>query len=103
MAEITIESLVDAGFPQENFPEDLPEPGTSNITMQSQEGQKETYRYQVEVGGHTFAMEVCIDRATIDDPSEGVGFMLNQFAYLWRMDKPKILMAADGTCRRIDF
>lgn len=100
---MTIEDLVNAGFPEENFPEDLPKPGPENISKQALEANKELYRYEVEQAGQRFAMEIVVDRATIDDPAEGVGFMLNQLAYLWRMDKPKLVVAADGTCRRIFF
>ena len=100
---ITLAALVSAGFPEENFPEDLPKPGPENISKHAAEGGKELYRYEVEHGGQRFAMEIVVDRATIDDPAEGVGFMLNQFAYLWRMDKPKIVVAGDGSCRRIFF
>lgn len=100
---MSLEELVNAGFPEENFPEDLPKPGPDNISKQPLEANKELYRYEVSAGGQSFAMEIVVDRATIDDPAEGVGFMLNQFAYLWRMDKPKIVVAADGSCRRIFF
>ncbi len=101
--EITIEDLVRAGFPRDAWPEDLPEPGPSNIRGKNLDGSQEMYRYQVEDGGQTYAMEVVLDRSTIPDPAEGVTFMLNQFAYLWRTDKAQIQCAADGACRRINF
>lgn len=100
---MTIEELVDAGFPQENWPEDLPEPGESNISMSPLQGTQRLYRYEAVVDGATYAMEVVIDTGTVPDPAEGVGFMLNQFAYLWRMNKPQITVGDDGTCRRINF
>ncbi len=100
---VTIDALVGAGFPKENFPEDLPEPGEANITMSPMDGSHELYRYEVNMGGKPFAMEIVVDRGTIDDPAEGVGFMLNQFAYLWRMDRVKLEVAAGGACRRINF
>jgi hypothetical protein len=103
MDDITIEDLADAGFARENWPEDLPEPGPANIRGKSLEGTQEVHRYQVEDGGETYAMEVVSDRATVPDPAEGVTFMLNQFAYLWRTDKSQIKCAADGGCRRINF
>ena len=100
---VTIEELVSAGFPKENFPTDLPEPGPSNISLTDMGNKKELYRYSANVGGQDYAMEVIVDRNSIDDAAEGVGFMLNQFAYLWRMDKPKIVVQPNGACRRIEF
>lgn len=100
---LTMEQLVDAGFAQENFPPELPAPSPTTISMSALEGQTELYRYDATMDGTNYAMEIVVDRATIEDPAEGVNFMLNQFAYLWRMDKPKIVAAADGTCRRINF
>lgn len=102
MEDITIESLVEAGFARENWPEDLPEPGANNIRGKSMEGSNEMYRYQVDQEA-SYAMEVVLDRATVPAPAEGVTFMLNQFAYLWRTDKSQIQCAADGACRRINF
>lgn len=100
---LTMEDLVNAGFPKENFPEDLPAPGPETISMAPLEGTKEMYRYQADVNGQGFAMEIVVDRSTLDDPAEGVNFMLNQFGYLWRTNKSSIAIAADGTCRRINF
>lgn len=100
---MTIDDLVSAGFARENWPEDLPEPGEGNITSGDGEGTHRLYRYEAEVGGQVYAMEVVLDTATVEDPAEGVCFMLNQFAYLWRMDKPQIVVGADGNCRRITF
>jgi len=96
---LTMEDLENAGFAKENFPEDLPAPSPETITMRALEGKNELYRYTA--GG--FAMEIVIDRATIDDPAEGVNFMLNQFGYLWRMNRDQLACAADGGCRRINF
>jgi hypothetical protein len=101
--EITLEEMVTAGFPKDAWPEDLPMPGPSNLRGKDLEEKKEVYRYQTEEDGHAFAMEVVLDRDTIPDPAEGVTFMLNQFAYLWRTDKSQIQCAADGACRRINF
>ncbi len=103
MDDITIEDLVAAGFPRESWPEDLPEPGASNIRGKSLEDNQEMYRYQTDQDGNTYAMEVVLDRSTVPHPGEGVTFMLNQFAYLWRTDKSQIECAADGACRRINF
>ena len=100
---VTIDALVSAGFPRENFPEDLPVPCEENITMTPMDGSHELYRYQAVMGGKPFAMEIVVDRGTLDNPAEGVGFMLNQFAYLWRMDRIKLECTAEGACRRINF
>lgn len=100
---MTIEELVEAGFPRENWPEDLPEPGEDSITMTSGQGTQRLYRYDATIDGQAYAMEVVLDTATVPNPAEGVGFMLNQFAYLWRMKKPDIEVHDDGSCRRINF
>lgn len=100
---MTLDDLVKAGFPAENFPEDLPEPGESNIGKTQLDGTNELYRYEVAIDGEAYAMEVVLDRATVPNPAEGVSFMLNQFAYLWRMNKPAIAVEANGNCRRINF
>jgi hypothetical protein len=100
---MTIDELVDAGFPRENWPEDLPEPGDDNITMTPQDGTTRLYRYEATVDGTVYAMEVVLDTATVPDPAEGVSFMLNQFAYLWRMNKPEIVVGDGGSCRRLNF
>ncbi len=96
---MTLDDLVSAGFPAENWPEDLPAPGESNITESELGGTQKLYRF--EHGAH--AMEVVLDTATVPDPAEGVGFMLNQFAYLWRTNKDGVAKGADGSCRRINF
>jgi hypothetical protein len=100
---MTIDDLVEAGFPRENWPDDLPEPGESNITGREMEGTQHLYRYEADMDGTKYAMEVVLDTATVPDPAEGVGFMLNQFAYLWRTDKAQIAAEDDGSCRRINF
>lgn len=100
---MTNEELVSAGFPQENWPEDIPAPGEDNISMSALQGTQQLYRYQTEAGGQAYAMEVVVDTATVPNPAEGVCFMLNQFAYLWRTNKPQIAVGADGSCRRINF
>lgn len=100
---ITLEALENAGFPTENFPDDLPTPGEANIYSKELEDDRGLYRYQVNVGGTTYGMEVVIDHSTVPDPAEGVGFMLNQFAYLWRQDPSQLKVNADKSCRRIDF
>ena len=99
---MTTEELVDAGFPTENWPEDLPMPGESNIG-EAVSGTQKLFRYQTEADGRTFAMEVVVDLATVPNPAEGVGFMLNQFAYLWRTNKDGIAVQPDGSCRRVNF
>jgi|GEM_PF-2533859 len=103
MDAISIEDLVGAGFDRENWPEDVAEPGAENIRGRALEGKQELYRYQVSAGEQAYAMEVVLDRATVMDPAEGVTFMVNQFAYLWRTDKSKVICAPDGACRRIHF
>lgn len=100
---MTIDELVNAGFPKENWPEDLPEPGGPNITQSTLEGTKELYRFECTIDGTTYASEVVLDTTTVPNPAEGVGFMLNQFAYLWRTNKGAIEAQPDGSCRRIDF
>ncbi|MGM0556429.1 MAG: hypothetical protein ACQEVA_08645 [Myxococcota bacterium] len=101
--EVSIEDLVEAGFPRDAWPEDIPEPDTDNITGSSIEGSEELYRYEIEKDGTSYAMEVVLDTATVPNPAEGVVFMLNQFAYLWRTDKGQIEVGDDGSCRRINF
>lgn len=103
MEEITTEDLVDAAFQKEAWPEDLPMPGADNIRGRSLDDNQEMYRYQVDTGGQSYAMEVVLDRSSLANAAEGVTFMLNQFAYLWRTDKSQIQCAADGACRRINF
>lgn len=100
---MTIDELVDAGFPRENWPEDLPEPGAGTIRMVQGDGTQQLYRYEANIDGQMYAMEVVLDTATVPNAAEGVGFMLNQFAYLWRMNKPQVVAGADGSCRRINF
>ncbi len=100
---MTIDELVDAGFPRENWPEDLPEPNDDNISMTQGDGTQRLYRYEASLDGQMYAMEVVIDTATVPNAAEGVSFMLNQFAYLWRMNKPQIVVGDNATCRRINF
>lgn len=100
---LTLEALEKAGFPAETFPDDLPLPGESNIFSKELEQERALYRYQVNVDGATYGMEVLIDVSTVPDPAEGVGFMLNQFAFLWRQDRSQVTVKPDGACRRINF
>ena len=100
---MTLEDLENAGFPPETFPEDLPVPGESNIFSKELEDKKALYRYQVNVDGATYGMEVLLDLSTVPDPAEGVGFMLNQFAFLWRQDRTQVKVKPNGACRRINF
>lgn len=100
---MTLDDLVNAGFPIENWPEDLPKPGEDTISETGMGGTTKLFRYAVNMGGQPFAMEVVVDVGTVPDPAEGVSFMLNQFAYLWRMNKAGIAVQADGACRRINF
>lgn len=100
---ITLEQLENVAFPKENWPPELPMPGVDTIAASEFEAGKTLYRYSAQAEGQTVAMEVVIDTGTVDDPAEGVSFMLNQFAYLWRMDREKIVLGADGSCRRIAF
>lgn len=103
MDAITTEDLIGAGFDRDTWPEQLAVPGADNIRGRALEAKQELYRFQCEVDGVTYASEVVLDRATAPDPAEGVTFMLNQFAYLWRTDKTKIQCNPDGACRRIHF
>lgn len=98
-----VEDLENAGFPTETFPDDLPVPGESNIFSKELEGNKALYRYQVNFEGATYGMEVLLDTATVPDPAEGVSFMLNQFAFLWRQDRSQVKVKSNGACRRINF
>ena len=98
-----IDELMDAGFPRENWPEDLPEPGEDNISMTPGAGSEQLYRFEASIDGQTYAMEVVLDTKTVPNPAEGVGFMLNQFAYLWRNNKPEVVVGDGGSCRRINF
>ena len=100
---LTLQQLVDAGFAAENFPTDLPSPGPETLTMESLDGKKELYRYDAAVEGQHYAMEIVVDRETLENPGEGVNFMLNQFAYLWRMDRPKVQIQDGQQIRRIEF
>lgn len=99
---MTLEELVDAGFPTENWPADLPQPGEETIAT-AEAGTQKLFRYQVEIGGKAYAMEVVVDTATLSNAAEGVGFMLNQFAYLWRTNKDGVAVQPDGSCRRVNF
>ncbi len=100
---LTLEQLEEAGFPTETFPDGLPTPGESNIYDKKIDDDNALFRYQVNVDGATYGMEVLIDTSTVPDPAEGVSFMLNQFAFLWRQDPSQVKVKSDGSCRRIDF
>ena len=100
---VTLEELEKVAFPKENWPEDLPMPGEDTISEHDLEGDETLYRYAANAGGRTVAMEVVIDTSTAPNPAEGVSFMLNQFAYLWRTDPDKITVASGGKVRRIHF
>lgn len=100
---ITLEQLEHAGFVQENWPEDLPMPGLENIYSKELDANRALYRYQFASGDQKFAMEVLLDLTTSPDPAEGVCFMLNQLAYLWRQDRAQIVVQPNGACRRINF
>ena len=100
---LSIDDLSNAGFAEENWPDDLPDPGESNITQIELDGTKERYQYAINIDGQDYGMEVDLDTATVPDPAEGVVFMLNQFAFLWRTNKEEIQANSDGSYRRIDF
>lgn len=100
---LTMEELEEAGFAEENWPEQLPMPGTSNIEREDLDGPRERYRYLIEVDGEEYGMEVDLDTSTVPDPAEGVVYMLNQFSFLWRTNKDEIEANSDGSLRRIDF
>lgn len=97
---MTLEDLINAGFAEENWPEDLPKPGEANISDQALGPKQQLYRFQPN---DTHAMEVVLDTTTVPDPAEGVCFMLNQFAYLWRTNKDGVAIQSDSSCRRINF
>lgn len=100
---MTLDELVSAGFPAENWPEDLPKPGGDNILESAVTGGKQLFRFHTEKDGNKYAMEVVVTMGPELDPAEGVGFMLNQFAYLWRTNKDGVALQPDGSCRRINF
>ena len=101
MMSITMEALLNAGFPRETWPEDLPEPGEGTIRSATGKGTLKLYRYEAKDAEKSYGIEVVVDTATMPDPAEGVCFMLNQFAYLWRTDKDEISQKPDGSYRRI--
>lgn len=100
---VTLDDLTEAGFAEGNWPDDLPEPGESNIEQFDLDGSEERYRYSITDGGQEYGMEVDLDTSTVPDPAEGVVYMLNQFAFLWRTDKSEIEAEGDGSFRRVDF
>lgn len=100
---LSMEELDEAGFAEETWPDDLPDPGPSNLDQEELEGTEERYSYVIEKDGQTYGMEVDLDTATVPDPAEGVVFMLNQFAFLWRTNQEEIEANPDGSMRRIDF
>lgn len=100
---MTLEDLKNAMFAEENWPPEIAMPGESNLTKHDLEGSDVLYRYQAESDGTPYAMEVVIDTATCPEHEQGVVHMLNQFAYLFRMSRDQITIAADGGCRRITF
>jgi len=99
---MTMDELTEAGFAEENWPDDLPDPGESNIEKIDLEGAEERYRYSVEADRQQYGMEVDLDTSTVPDPAEGVVYMLNQVAFLWRTNKDEI-QTDGGDFRRIDF
>jgi hypothetical protein len=100
---VTLDDLTEAGFAEGNWPDDLPEPGEANIDQFDLDGSEERYRYAITDGGQEYGMEVDLDTSTVPDPAEGVVYMLNQFAFLWRTDKSEIEAKGDGSYRRVDF
>lgn len=100
---VTLDDLTEAGFAEGNWPDDLPVPGESNIEQIDLDGSEERYRYSVTDGGQAYGMEVDLDTSTVPDPAEGVVYMLNQFAFLWRTDQSEIVAEGDGSFRRVDF
>ena len=100
---LSIEELEEAGFAQENWPDDLPMPGEANIEREDLDGTRERYRFSIEDDGTTYGMEVDLDTSTVPDPAEGVVYMLNQFSFLWRTNQDEIVAEPDGSVRRIDF
>ena len=100
---ITMEQLKKVAFDPENFPHDIPTPGPETIKLREAQGNKELYRYQIDQDGQAYAAEILVDRDTVENPAEGVSFMLNQFAYLWRMSRDKVKVASDGSCYQVPF
>jgi len=100
---LSMEELEEAGFAEEAWPDELPDPGPSNLDREELEGTEERYRFRIETGGQTYGMEIDLDTATVPDPAEGVVFMLNQFKFLWGNNQDEIEAEPDGSLRRIDF
>jgi len=99
----SMDELEEAGFTTETWPDDLPEPGPSNLEQEDLDGTEVRIRYEIERDGQSYGMEVDLDTSTVRDPEEGVVFMLNQFGFLWGNDPEEIEMNTDGSLRRIEF
>jgi hypothetical protein len=101
--EISYDGLTEAGFTPENWPSELPEPSSDNISREEIGDSEVIYRFDATVDGTDYAMEVELDTSTVPDPNEGVSFMLNQFAFLWRTSQDELVLEEGGSPRRIDF
>jgi hypothetical protein len=100
---VTLDDLEEAGFAVDNWPEDLPQPGEDNVSREEIGDSEYRFRFEIEDSGQAYGMEVDLDTSTVPDPAEGVVFMLNQFAFLWRTDKGELEKNDGGSVRRIDF
>ncbi len=99
--DISYDGLSEAGFTPENWPSELPEPSSDNISREEIGDDQAIYRYDAAVDGTAYAMEVELDTSTVPDPNEGVSFMLNQFAFLWKNNPGDLTV--EGGVKRIDF
>ncbi len=100
---MTFEELKEAGFTTDSWPDDLPTPGEEHLSVEELEGTERRFRFEVTVDGTRYGHEVELDTATVPNPAEGVSFMLNQFAFLWRSNRDDVAVQNDGSVRRIDF
>ncbi|MFB6264323.1 MAG: hypothetical protein ABEL76_11970 [Bradymonadaceae bacterium] len=99
----TLDALKEAGFTYSNWPDDLPEPGDSNISKLEHDGTQELYRFETDVDGVDYAMEILVDTFSAENPNEGVSFMLEQFAYLWRTDRDQLAYDTEDDIPRRQF
>lgn len=92
---MTFEDLVNAGFIEENWPTEIPMPSEENILVEEVDSNVNSYTYKAEHDGKHYAASVDVNHSLIEDPAEGVVFMLNQFAYLFR-SKPDRVLYTEG-------
>lgn len=92
---MNLDDLISAGFVQENWPESIPMPDESILRVENVEGGAQRYSYECTVDGKRYGAYVELDPESLEVPAEGVVFMLNQFAYLYRA-KPDRVLRAEG-------